>query len=85
MRACFQMGSFRLRQVAGQLGLVETLLDLVVYESDESIVLFAQLLLEDAVVLLSNLLVLFLKGSNKKKALRSSVYEYLSGQEGIQE
>lgn len=57
-----------LGQVAGQLGLIESLLDLVVDESDESVVLLAQLLLEDAVVLLAHFFVLLL-GREKRKRL----------------
>ncbi len=50
-----------LRKVAGQLGVAEALLDLVVDESDEGVVLLAQLLPEDAVVLLADPFVLLLR------------------------
>jgi len=52
-----------LRQVAGQLGLVETLLNLVVDEFDERVVLLGQLLLQNLVVFLANLIRSFLTHS----------------------
>jgi len=54
---------FFLRQVAGQLGLVETLLNLVVDEFDEGVVLLGQLLLQNLVVFLANLIRSFLTHS----------------------
>ena len=54
-----------LRQVAWQLRLVESLLNLVVDELDEGVVLFRELLLKYSIVLLSNLVRSFLKEMSK--------------------
>ena len=49
-----------LGQVTGQLGLVETLLNLMIDELDESVVLLRQFLLQNLVVLLTDLISSFL-------------------------